>query len=123
VNARFAGFVERSDLARLYSGALCVVLAARRGEGLPNALLEAMAWGLPVIATPVAGVRELVRHEVNGLLVPPGDPARLAGALERIVHDPSLAARLGCEARRTAQAYAWERVRPRLEAVLERWAR
>jgi len=119
---RFAGFVDRASLSKLYAGAHCVVLAARRGEGLPNVLLEAMAWGRPVIATPVAGVRELVRDGDNGLLVPPDDAKALRAALDRLAHDPALADRLGAAARRTAESFAWDRVRPRLEDVLERWA-
>lgn len=122
VEVRFTGFVDRASLARLYAEARCVVLAARRGEGLPNVLLEAMAWARPVIATPVAGVRELVRNEENGLVVPVGDAEALRAALNRLTHDPSLGDRLGAAGRLTAEAFAWDRVRPRLETVLERWA-
>jgi glycosyltransferase involved in cell wall biosynthesis len=121
LDVRFAGFVARDRIGDLYAAASCVVLAARRGEGLPNVLLEAMAWGRPVIATPVAGIRGLLVDGVNGLLVPPGDDAALAEALGRLERDPALAARLGASARRTAEGYAWGKVRPRLEAVLERW--
>lgn len=119
-DVRFTGFLDRAALASHYRDARCVVLAARRGEGLPNVVLEAMAWGRPVIATPVAGVKGLVRHETNGLIVPPGDPAALTAAIRRLDADPALADRLGAEARRTAEAFAWESVRPRLEDVLER---
>jgi glycosyltransferase involved in cell wall biosynthesis len=84
-------------------------------------LLEAMAHARPVVATPVMGAADLVRHETNGLLVPPDDVGALAGALRRIAGDPVLAARLGCAARATAAAFAWERVVPQLEAALERW--
>ncbi len=122
-SVEFAGFVGRPGLGALYAGAACVVLAARSGEGLPNVLLEAMSWGRPVIGTPVAGVRELIVDGVNGLLVPPGDPAALREALARVLSRPDLACRLGAGARRTAEGFAWERVRPRLEGVLERWAR
>lgn len=120
-DVRFAGFVARDGLSALYRDASCVVLASRRGEGLPNVMLEAMAWARPVIATPVAGVQGLVVDEVNGLLVPPDEPGALRDALGRLAREPGLAARLGAEARRTAETYAWERVQPRLERVLERW--
>jgi glycosyltransferase involved in cell wall biosynthesis len=119
----FRGFVPREEIGPLYGGAACVVLAARRGEGLPNVLLEAMAWARPVVATPVAGVQDLIVHGVNGLLVPPGDASALRDALARVLGDPGLARGLGAEARRTAEAFAWERVRPRLEAALEGWRR
>jgi glycosyltransferase involved in cell wall biosynthesis len=121
LDVRFAGFVPRERLGELYASAGCVVLAARRGEGLPNVLLEAMAWGRPVVATPVAGVTGLIQDRVNGLLVPPGDPLALRDALARLAQERGLSERLGAEARRTAEGFAWERVRPRLEALLERW--
>lgn len=118
---RFEGIASRERLQVLYREAGCVVLAARRGEGLPNVLLEAMAHARPVVATQVMGAADLVRHETNGLLVPPDDVGALAGALRRIAGDPVLAARLGSAARATAAAFAWERVVPQLEAALERW--
>jgi len=118
---RFLGMVPRDRLQVLYRDAACVVLAARGGEGLPNVLLEAMAHARPVVATPVMGVSDLVRDGSNGLLVEPGDPAALATALTRLASEDGLAARLGGAARATAEGFAWERVRPRLEAMLERW--
>ncbi len=96
------------------------MLAARRGEGLPNVLLEAMACARPVIATPCAGTRDLLVDGVNGLVVAPDDAPALAAALRRLASEPGLAERLGTAARRTAEGFAWEKVRPRLESVLER---
>jgi glycosyltransferase involved in cell wall biosynthesis len=123
VDVRFEGAVPRDRLADLYRGAIAVVLGSRRGEGLPNVLLEAFAYGRPVVATSVTGVADLVRDGDNGLLVPPGDPLALRDALARLVHERGLAARLGAAARRTAEAFAWERVRPQLETCLERWGK
>lgn len=120
-DVRFAGHAERDGLAALYRAASVVVLAALRGEGLPNVLLEAMAHGRPVVATPCAGTRDLLEDGVNGLLVPPGDAAALAGALERLALDPSLASRLAAAGRATSERFEWARVEPRLEAVLARW--
>lgn len=122
-DARFAGFVDRAALDALYRDASCVVLASRRGEGLPNVVLEAFAWERPVIATAVPGVTDLVTDGVNGRLVPPGDAAALAAALRHLRDDPALAARLARAGRAAAADYAWERVRPRLESLLERWSR
>jgi len=68
------------------------------------------------------GVRDLVIHDVNGLLVAPGDREGLTAALGRIEREDGLAARLEAAARATAEGFAWERVRPRLEVALERWA-
>jgi L-malate glycosyltransferase len=76
-----------------------VFVAASRLEGLNTSLLDAMTVGAPIVAARAGGMPELVRHEETGLLVPPSDPAALAGAIERIVTDRSLAARLGQGAR------------------------
>jgi glycosyltransferase involved in cell wall biosynthesis len=73
-------------------------------EGLPMALLEAMSWALPVIATPVGGIPQLVTHEVNGLLVAPGDVAALAAAITRLLEDAALRERLGSAARTTIES-------------------
>jgi len=77
----------------------CRVAADGDRDGIPNVLLEAMAIGLPVVTTPVSGIPELLRHDVNGLLVPSDDPAATADALERLHADPRYAARLGAAAR------------------------
>jgi glycosyltransferase involved in cell wall biosynthesis len=75
-------------------------------EGLPLALLEAMAAGVPVVATPVGSIPQVVESGVTGLLVPPGDADALADALRRLQVDPLLAARLGDEgARRVRSEY------------------
>jgi glycosyltransferase involved in cell wall biosynthesis len=71
-------------------------------EGLGRALTEAMYWGLPIVATPVNGVREVIRHEDTGLLVPTRDPQALADAIDRLLDGPALAQRVGAAARRTA---------------------
>jgi glycosyltransferase involved in cell wall biosynthesis len=123
LDVRFEGAVPRDRLDRLYREAAAVVLASRRGEGLPNVLLEAFAYGLAVVATPVNGVVDLVRDGENALLVPVDDPLALRDALARLVHERGLAARLGAAARRTAEGFTWDRVRPKLEACLERWRR
>lgn len=68
-------------------------------DGLPNALLEAMASALPVVATPVSAIPEAVEDGRTGLLVPPDDPAALASALARLARDPQLRHRLGSAAR------------------------
>lgn len=69
-------------------------------DNLPMTVLEAFAQGIPVVATPVGVVDDVVRPEVNGLLVPAGDVAALADALARLIGDPTLRQRLGASARR-----------------------
>jgi glycosyltransferase involved in cell wall biosynthesis len=84
--------------------ALDVFVLSSYREGLPNVLLEAMALGVPVVATRVAGIPRLIEHERNGLLVDPGDPSALAAAVERILDDYSLRSRLAAEGRRTVES-------------------
>jgi glycosyltransferase involved in cell wall biosynthesis/peptidoglycan/xylan/chitin deacetylase (PgdA/CDA1 family) len=74
-----------------------------RREGIPVVLMEAMSSGLPVVASGISGIPELVDDGWNGLLVPPGDPAALAQALRRLAASASLRARLGAEGRRTVE--------------------
>ena len=73
-----------------------------RWEGMPNALLEAMACGLPCVATRVSGSEDVITDGVNGLLVEPEQPDQMAWALRRIIEDTDLARRLGQEGRATA---------------------
>jgi len=93
----FLGFRER--VADVLSG-LDIFALSSRTEGVPLALLEAMAAGLPVVATAVGGVPEVVVDGESGLLVPPADAEALAGALGRLARDRPLAERLGAAARR-----------------------
>ncbi|HLJ22308.1 MAG TPA: glycosyltransferase family 4 protein [Stellaceae bacterium] len=64
-------------------------------DGLPNVLMEAQSQGLAAVSTALPGIAELIEPEVTGLLVPPADPAALAGALQRLIRDPQERARLG----------------------------
>jgi glycosyltransferase involved in cell wall biosynthesis len=64
-------------------------------EGFPNSLVEAMAAGRPIVATNVGGVPDAVRPDENGLLVPPGDPAALAAALQSLLSDANRRQRMG----------------------------
>ena len=89
-------------------------------EEMGSVLVEAMVAGLPVVATDVGGIPEVVRHGETGLLVPPGDVAALAAALDRVVADPVLRARLADGARRRSQQYSWPVLAARVSAVYRR---
>ena len=93
---RLAG--ERDDVGELLAAADMFVLSSR-SEGLPLSILEAMAAGLPIVASSVGGVPELVVDGETGLLVPPGDPHALAAAIERLLDDPALRRQLGTAGR------------------------
>ncbi|HET7189208.1 MAG TPA: glycosyltransferase, partial [Gemmatimonadaceae bacterium] len=82
------------DMALEMSRATIVALPSYR-EGLPKALLEAASMGRPIVTTDVPGCREVVHDGVNGLLVPPRDPAALACALEQLLADEAMRARMG----------------------------
>jgi glycosyltransferase involved in cell wall biosynthesis len=109
---RFLGM--RTDMPELYNAMDVVALPSHR-EGLPVTLMEAAACGLPAVATDIRGCREVIVAGQTGLLVPPRDAAALAAALERVLSDPVLRARLGQAARQRAEAVydqrlAWTQV-------------
>ncbi|MCB0073000.1 MAG: glycosyltransferase family 4 protein [Caldilineaceae bacterium] len=88
------------------------------GEGLGYPPLEAMACGTPVVLTDSSGVRDFAADGVNCLMVPPKDVPALAAAMQRVLTDPDLAARLAAGGRATAARYEWSGVIDRLEAAL-----
>ncbi len=90
-----------SDMPSLLATVDIVVLPSYR-EGLPKTLIEAAACGLPLITTNMPGCREVVSHEVDGLLIPVQDAPALATAIARLHDDPALAARLGAAAQQKA---------------------
>lgn len=94
---------DRGDVKQLLSRADIFVLASKL-DNLPISILEAMRAGLPVIASNVGGISELVMHGETGLLVPPFDVASMTAALTNVLLDPALRARLGCSGRRRYEA-------------------
>jgi len=93
----------RDDVHRLYAAMDLYVLASHR-EGFPRSAMEAAAMGLPVIATDIRGCRQVVDHDVNGLLVPVRDPAALGAAIGALVGDASRRRAMGAAARAKALA-------------------
>jgi sugar transferase (PEP-CTERM/EpsH1 system associated) len=93
---------RRRDVADLM-GLFDVFVLSSVSEGLPLTIIEAMAAGLPVVATDVGGNSQAVRDQVTGYLVPPSDPAALARAIARLLDDPPLRERLAHEARHSAR--------------------
>ncbi len=98
----FAG--ARDDVARLLAGADLFVLPSLT-EALPTVLAEAMAAGLPIVATTVGGIPEMVRHGEAALLVPPKEPEALAEAVTRLLANPRQAAAMGRSGRRLVAAH------------------
>jgi glycosyltransferase involved in cell wall biosynthesis len=97
---RLEGGLPRAEVLRMLEQADVVALPSiqtksGKMEGIPVALMEPLACEVPVISTRISGIPELVEDGVTGLLVPPADPAALAGALERLANDPELGRSLG----------------------------
>jgi glycosyltransferase involved in cell wall biosynthesis len=114
------GFVAHDRLGGYYERAAVVVCPSRR-EGFGVTCAEGMAHGRPVVAAAVGGLLDQIEDEVSGLLVPPRDPAALRSALERLLGDAQLRARLGAAARERAGArFGWAAVSAATIAAYER---
>ena len=90
--------------AEPYFGVADIAVLSSLSEGSPNALLEAMAAGLPVVATSVGGIPEIVTHEESAMLVPPGDRVAMAAAIGRVLREEGLALRITQRARELVEA-------------------
>jgi glycosyltransferase involved in cell wall biosynthesis len=118
-NVCFRGRADVAELRELYRNADVFVLPSER-EGLPLVLLEAMAMGLPVVATEVPGIREVVIHGQNGLLVPPGDPSALRQALFSVTADLYSYRSMSETSRRLAGKYSWSAISAEFDRVYAR---
>jgi phosphatidylinositol alpha-mannosyltransferase len=114
------GRVSGESLWAELHGADVLCAPSLSGESFGMVLTEAFAAGTPVIASNIAGYSDVVSDGVDGLLVPPGDPQRLAEELQRAHHEPERLAAMGEAARRSAQRYAWPRIADQVTAVYER---
>jgi glycosyltransferase involved in cell wall biosynthesis len=110
------GWIEEAEKEELLREAAIFVLPST-SEGLPMAVLEAMAWARAIVATAVGGVPDVLADGVEGLVVPPGDPDALAAALAKQAADAALRERLGTAARERARRLNAEEVTGRLEAI------
>ena len=109
-NVILRGSVSDEDLPLYYDSADLFVLSSRSGEGFPLTVLEAMASGLPVIATNTGGTAEAIRNEINGILVPPKKPSFLASAILELLASEEETRKMGRAARRMVeQEFTWEK--------------
>jgi colanic acid/amylovoran biosynthesis glycosyltransferase len=99
----FLGYQSQAKVRELLSKADVFALSSF-AEGVPVVLMEAMAAGIPVVATRIAGIPELVRHEENGLIVSPGDSAGVAAAIRDLLDDPDLRNRYARAGRKQIEA-------------------
>jgi phosphatidylinositol alpha-mannosyltransferase len=114
------GAVPNVDLPPYHASSDLYVGPAVGGESFGVVLLEAMAAGLPVVASDVPGYDEVVRDGVDGLLVSPRDPDALAAAIGKVLDDPELARRLGAAGTERAATFDWSLIVQRIEALYAR---
>jgi len=110
----FAGRVDDIDKARFYKTADVFSAPSTGQESFGIVLLEAMAAGTPVVASDIHGYKKVVQRNVSGLLVEPKDPAAIAAAIERLIAEPDLRARLGSAAATRAHEFDWKHVTEQL---------
>ena len=115
-NITFAGFASGATLRAYYEQADIFVLPSER-EGMPLVLLEAMAAGLPIVATRVTGNKDVVKHNKNGLLVPYGNASALRAALLKLGASKSLYRSMSRTAAAMALAFTWTAVRERFASI------
>lgn len=107
---KFSGSLDSASIARRYREADLFTLASGEEES-GDVLAEVLASGLPIVGSSVAAGDDLIRHERNGLLVPPGDPAALAAAIRHLGESPMLRAEIGRRNRGQAEAMlSWDRI-------------
>lgn len=111
------GRVEDAALAGIMKAADLYVGPATGGESFGIVLAEAMAAGLPIVASDIAGYRDVARDGVEAILVPPGDAAALARGIRRLLDDPALASALGVRGAERARTFDWDAVTDRIEDV------
>jgi phosphatidyl-myo-inositol alpha-mannosyltransferase len=114
-----AGRVDDDEKWRLLGEADLLCAPSLGGESFGMVLTEAFASGTPVVASSIAGYREVVHDGSDGLLVPPGDAVELGEALRSLAIDPGRRARMAASARESAERYAWPRVAAEVTEVYE----
>lgn len=118
---RFTGRVSEEELNAAYAGADLFVLPSEHDgtafEGLGLVYLEAMTYGLPVIGCLDSGAEDIIQDGVNGFLVPPGQPEKLAAAIERVLGDETLWKKLAEAAPRSIDRFRWETVGADMDAA------
>jgi glycosyltransferase involved in cell wall biosynthesis len=116
----FLGWQTAEQLKKQYASATLFLFPSRH-EGMPNAVLEAMASGLPIVATRIAGNEELVADGETGALVPPEDADALRGSLRPLLVQAQMREQMGqASRRRVEQSFGWERIAEQYQALLEK---
>lgn len=116
-NVRFLGRID--DVETLFMQGMMFVLPSL-SEGLPQAMLEAMSYGLPVIATKVGGVPAVIEHGKTGFLVEPKNVEELRRYIETLLRDETLRRSMSDNCVAASRRYSWDTILGKIEAVLER---
>ena len=118
VAVKFVGQVDPSLVSCYLQQARLLVLPSYSGDGLPNVILEAMACGVPVVATRVAGIPDLVQHGETGFLFEPGDIQSLVSFIDTLLQNDDLWQRFGERCLDVVRYYSWDAVIPHMENLL-----
>ena len=117
---KFLGYVDGKMLPKIFGMADIFVLPSITAEAFGIVILEAMASGLPVIATDVGGIPEIIKESESGLLVPPGNELELRKAIQKLLLDDNLREWFGSNGRKAVEErYSWDKVAERIEKTYE----
>ncbi len=116
-SVRFVGAVPNQELAGYYTGATIYIAPTTGREAMGIVLIEAMACGLPVIASQITGYDEVIQNGVNGILVPPGKPEKLAEKIILLLGSETIRGKLSEQALIRARDYEWSKIAREVEKV------
>ncbi len=116
-NVKFVGKVSPNEVSSFLKSGEVFVLPSIKGEGLPNVIQEAMSYGLPIVATNLAGIPDLVKNGYNGFIVEPMDSKKLELAIKKIIEDEDLHKWMSENSLKEMNKYSWENVIKKLESV------
>ena len=116
----FVGYASQEELPRYYKTADIFCTPATGRESFGIVLLEAMAMGKPIVATNIEGFRCVITNGVEGILVPPKDDRRLAGALKILINNPDMCREMSKNGLEKVKEYSWEKVADRILASYRR---
>lgn len=118
-NIEFVGEASHEEVKRYLKTAKMFVLPSVRGEGMPNAIIEAMSFGVPVIATRIAGIPDMVKDGKTGFLVDPGKPEQIRKHIKYLIAKKELRMEMSRNCITESRKYSWDMVIPRLISVLK----
>lgn len=110
-SVQFLGRLDRNQMTQLYQSA-DILLNASTVDNMPNAILEAQSFGIPVISTDVGGIPFIVKNDVNAILIKPKNPESMAEAIIHLINNPRLREKLSANGLENIKNYTWEKIGP-----------